>query len=529
MKLWRMRVLALIMVLSSFTLVGCSTSGGGIAGFFKSGRGKSRALVVQQLLGDPDTLKEAIGPTLRSLPGNVIDFKSDDPARHKRLSPDVALINESVLTTPDGWFRFATVTIGGHPYALKISTMSPSGTVRGNLYELPPGTKASPTELRDQIALETYPIIAVLIGSVDEVVISKALMEQVPIAYDLLPDFIGPKQWDALGKESPKTLASAAESLLRAEDKAALPALLPALETHVAARVANPLLLRAAKSKHAVVRKEAALAYSRDETPTQNVLRILMTLSNDSEWTVRADAIRALVRFDVRMDRVVKALEDKREEVRSLARKSLNRLPRPLNDDEVKQLSGLVVNASSWKVRKYALERLAKTRRREIIGLAIGRLNDSDGDVRDVAIAILVEVTLTEKNLPTLKALSESSAWKSRRAAIKLLSGVEGAESTTLILTMIGDSDNDVSRTAKATIETRRLEPVHLDTVKQLLVHKDWKIRRHAALLLKEFNTPKLEILISERLTVETDEEVKTTLVQVLQILNARKSGKEVK
>lgn len=234
---------------------------------------------------------------------------------------------------------------------------------------------------------------------------------------------------------------------------------------------------------------------------TKKARTALIELSSDSSWLVRQEALRGLREFPqgsvtaAFFDRV----EDKDTDVQKLALSVLE--TRPLLPSDLGGIEGLM-KSNNWSVRQRALGYLARIATSEATGGILGRLCDSDQDVRASAVQYAKErkigssevqvlstlvaqracqgkallpqflargyaespqkaeggeqIQQAEVALAALSRLAKDSDWSVRMAVVTSLESQRTPEVSDLFLSMLGDKDADISKKLSGILASRK-------------------------------------------------------------------------
>ncbi len=189
---------------------------------------------------------------------------------------------------------------------------------------------------------------------------------------------------------------------------------------------------------------------------------------------------------------------------------------RDIKSDLVKAKVRDALSNDNWTTRRLAIYALNQIRSGvDDENLIIGKLGDSDSDVRNAASDVVSSYRLNNEHLPALNSLMKNDSWPVRQVAVVFAGTINTAESTALIIHLLGDSDSDVRNTVYSQLDRRTLTDRELPLLTQHLSNGSWPIRQSAVNLIGKIGTPKAAQALIPQLG-DDDNDVRNSTVTAL-------------
>ncbi|KKL82447.1 hypothetical protein LCGC14_1984700, partial [marine sediment metagenome] len=191
---------------------------------------------------------------------------------------------------------------------------------------------------------------------------------------------------------------------------------------------------------------------------------------------------------------------------RSAYKALLQILGKNVNDKIVNSLSD-----RSWQIRLYSTKILGEIGDFSTISQVFSLMSDENGSVRNAAIDALINFNKVEEIVNLAKDSLNSSNWKIRRAAVRLLIRTGSKESINSLISCL--NDDDVHIKSWAAMALGKLKDIDsIEPFTQLLKETDKKIRISAVKALGEIGNkdaikPLIEVLGDDNWEVKKEVE----------------------
>lgn len=283
-----------------------------------------------------------------------------------------------------------------------------------------------------------------------------------------------------------------------------------ASETELVIKIATELL----NSEGAAAQLAAITLVDNDQKSDQISEQVRLSLKN-SDWDIRRLGILSLNKIkngtpDELL--IINKLGDSDEDVQKTALSVINSFK--LGSEHVSTLNGLTQN-SNWTVRRAAINLLARISTPESRASVIGRLADSDEDVRKTSIAALNTLTVSEADLKNLEALVRNSNWQVRQASISFMGRIPSENATLAIITGLSDSDEDVRKTTISILNSRALTNGSLPKLQTTFKNANWSVRQSAISFMGKIPSEEATLAILAGLS-DSDEDVRRMTINIL-------------
>ncbi|MFZ4405430.1 MAG: HEAT repeat domain-containing protein, partial [Pseudobdellovibrionaceae bacterium] len=241
-------------------------------------------------------------------------------------------------------------------------------------------------------------------------------------------------------------------------------------------------------------------------------LQSVKDLSNSSNWWVRAEAVKLLGRINSQAS--VKELIGKMDDSDEDVRKQVvSQLGQSNLNDEYVQSFAKQMTSSNWSVRNDAAKFLGKIGSDASLSVLIGAMDDSDEDVRKTVVQQLSKKPLKESMVGALAGQYKSQNWSVRRDVSLLLGKIAGLSSTNSLIKQMDDSDEDVRNTIVTQLTARSLTAESVANLKKNFSSQNWSVRRDVAKLLGKIKSPSSLEALQDQLTKESDDDVKNQII----------------
>ncbi len=166
-----------------------------------------------------------------------------------------------------------------------------------------------------------------------------------------------------------------------------------------------------------------------------------------------------------------------------------------------------------WYVRRDVVSLLEQINDTASNAALIGELNDSDRDVSREAYNVLARRNITSALAPELSKILRSDQWEARMRAVELLGKIPGDEVSIKLIPMLADSDRDVQQEIYNQLKNRSLTENIVPAIKGNFSSYSSSTRQMAALLLGRIKGDSSLNALLNQLEVETDADVKRQII----------------
>jgi len=518
----------IMIVIAAATLVGCVTqSPTGVTQKVKT-KLYGSPMLITNYTGDKSRLGIALGDRVRMVYGDLLLFGQEwEYDQMVQASSKMTPLNWAAFDAEDG-YRFDAVgciKIGRQLFGFEMPVpVDPQGgTIKMTIYggSAQNGVKlTTPMVLMQKIASGEYPLIGTFTGTLGHKNVAKRLLSSRPLKLSLMAQLTTNEDWLNLLNVQPEVFFDDLDTMLKMipdgdRDKV-LTMALPALADASSVKMARRYLGKAIKDNSARVTIAAVLPYCERLKPDLKLLLSLDTLSKANDSATRKRVISILSKHDVGTTIIVRRLADADKEVRNMAFVRLDRLDRPFNDSEIKELGDLLTKAPRSFARDMALKLLSKASVENSNRFVILAMGDNDSDIRKSAVKLMNSRQITESDLRYVESLARHKLRRVRLSAIALLKRSKVKRATFTLLELLEDTHYDVRDAAFAAVKLRATTAEYVRELSKLLNAAPSDTRCYAAELLGAIDAADVTDVLTKRLDNERHYKVRDALMNAL-------------
>jgi len=237
-----------------------------------------------------------------------------------------------------------------------------------------------------------------------------------------------------------------------------------------------------------------------------------------SKWLVRKEAVTLMGRIGT--SEAIRELVGRMNDSDSDVRSEVVKIlkAKTIGQEHLENMS-LHLKDPQWTVRRDAASFIGSIGTEEAIRLLVRALPDSDADVREMIFSQLNKKTLTELQVPGLAEHLASDNWSIRLDTLKLIGKIPGRQTTLILVRQLKDRDSDVRNLVREILRPRKLDNEHVEELTLHLNGDQWDVRKDAALFLGKIKTPESLAALQSRLLEEQDSDVKTQIIASIKLI----------
>jgi HEAT repeat protein len=262
--------------------------------------------------------------------------------------------------------------------------------------------------------------------------------------------------------------------------------------------------------------RTTAISIAGNMNLTSDHFMTIKKLSQSTNWSVRSAAVQLLTRLNTAESnqQLIDMLSDPDQDVRAKANAATN--GRELNESSVADLSK-ELKSTSWETRKQAALLLGKIKSKNALQTLISDLDDPDQDVRATILSLLKADPIQDDAVAAVAAKLKSSNWEVRNNAVLLLKSNQSEASTSALIGVLSDPDQEVQTKAFKALDARNLTEKFVEGLKDKLSSQSWEVRKKAASLLGKIKSKAASTALEECLTKEPDQDVQSQIKASIQ------------